>query len=79
MGYNRSGVRRTARLKRAKKHEARLAKQAAELAGAEPKTLVDQVKDAAAGVAHAVGAAFHAVTETLAGKKDEKHPTPPNA
>jgi hypothetical protein len=30
MGYNRAGVRRTARMKRSKRHEARLAKKAAE-------------------------------------------------
>jgi hypothetical protein len=72
MGHNRSGVRRTARMKRAKKHEARLMEKMEQAAApAESKTVLGRVKHAAAGVAHAVGAAVHAVAGTLKGKKEE--------
>jgi hypothetical protein len=74
MGHNCSGVKRTARMKRAKRHEARLAKKyAASEAGAasESKGVLGTVKKAAVGVAHAVGAAVHAVAGTLTGKKEE--------
>jgi hypothetical protein len=73
MGHNCSGVKRTARMKRAKKHEARLAKKYAEAEGApsESTGVLGTVKKAAAGVAHAVGAAVHAVAGTLTGKKEE--------
>ena len=72
MGYNRSGVRRTKRMKRAKKHDERLAKKAASegAAPAESTGVLGTVKKAAAGVAHAVGAAVHAVADKLTGKKE---------
>ncbi len=76
MGHNRSGVRRTARMKRAKKHEARLIEKM-EKAIAPADTVLGRVKHAAAGVAHAVGAAVHAVADTLTGKK--KTPETPKA
>lgn len=78
MGYNRSGTRRTKRMKRAKKHEERLAKKAASEGGApaESTGVLGAVRNAAAGVAHAVGAAAHAVADTLTGKKKET--APPN-
>lgn len=72
MGHNCSGVKRTARMKRAKRHEERLAKKYAEAEGAptESKTVLGRVKDAAVGAAHAVGAAVHAVADTLTKKKE---------
>ena len=42
MGYNRSGVRRTARMKRAKKHDARLAKKYAEAPAAPAKPATEK-------------------------------------
>ena len=73
MGHNCSGVKRTARMKRAKRHEARLAKKyaASEGAHSESTGVIGTVKKAAAGVAHAVGAAVHAVADKLTGKKEE--------
>ncbi|HBI43863.1 MAG TPA: hypothetical protein DDY78_13590 [Planctomycetales bacterium] len=73
MGHNCSGVKRTARMKRAKRHEARLAKKYAAAEGVPSKTtgVLGTVKKAAAGVVHAVGAAVHAVAGTLTGKKEE--------
>lgn len=80
MGYNRSGTRRTQRMKRAKKHEARLAAkaEAAEAAPAESTGVVGTVKKAVVGAAHAVGAAVHAVANKLTGKKEET-PTAPKS
>jgi hypothetical protein len=80
MGYNRSGTRRKQRLKRAKKHEERLAKKAEAGQGApagESHGLAAGVKKAAAGVAHAVGAAVHKVADALTGKKHETAAAPP--
>ena len=73
MGHNCSGVKRTARMKRAKRHEARLAKKYAEAENAPSKTkgVLGTVKEAAASVAHAVGAAVHSVAGTFTGKKEE--------
>jgi hypothetical protein len=54
MGHNCSGVKRTARLKRARRHEARLAKKYAASEGAPPSEstgVLGTVKKAAAGVA----------------------------
>ena len=63
---------RTQRMKRAKKHYERLAKKAAnETTHDAGPGIVGTVKKAVAGAAHAVGAAVHAVADTLAGKKEE--------
>jgi hypothetical protein len=61
-------------MKRAKRHEARLAKKYAEAeagASTESAGVLGAVKKTAAGVAHAVGAAVHAVADSLTKKKDE--------
>jgi hypothetical protein len=69
MGYNRSGTRRKARLKRARREQERLA---AKAAAAQPPPsgggLVAKVKDAAEAVAHAVGEAAHKVADAVRGK-----------
>jgi hypothetical protein len=70
MGYNRSGVRRTARLKRAKRHEARLAKQAASQTKVESPGVLGTDKQAASTVTHTVGEALHAAAETITSKKE---------
>jgi len=76
MGYNRSGTRRKQRLKRAKKHDERLARKASAdtvaegTKGSRGPGLLAGVKKAAAGVAHVVGAAAHAVAGAVAGKKE---------
>jgi hypothetical protein len=73
MGHNCSGVKRTARMKRAKRHDARLAKKYAEAEGAassESTGVLGTVKKVAASAAHAVGAAVHAVADTLTKKKE---------
>jgi len=60
-------------MKRAKRHETRLAKKYAASEGSPSKSkgVLGTVKAAAVGVAHAVGAAVHAVADTLTGKKEE--------
>jgi hypothetical protein len=80
MGHNCSGVKRTARMKRAKRYNERLAKKYAEAEGGAPSEstgVLGAVKKAGAGVAHAVGAAVHAVADTLTKKKET--PTTPKA
>ena len=71
MGANRPGARRTARLKRAKKHNERLARKATPRT-AEPKGVVAKVKSAAKTAAAVVGAAVEGIKEGLAGKKEPK-------
>src|SRR4051812_40270788 len=73
MGYNRSGRRRTERLKRAKRERARLALKAQAEAAAPPseeasRGILAKVKDAAQGVVEAVGSALHTAAEKITGK-----------
>jgi hypothetical protein len=63
MGYNRSGARRTARLKRHKREMLRLA------AKAEPKEGVAKVKHLAHDAAVKVGAVAKAAVEKVTGHK----------
>ena len=80
MGYNRSGTRRTKRLKRAKKYNERLARKASAdtvAEGTQGRGLIAGVKKAAAGAAHAVGAAAHAVADAVTGKHKEAPAAPP--
>jgi hypothetical protein len=72
MGYNRSGTRRTQRLKRHKREQARLA---AKAAAASPgageqhhEGLVEKVKGVASGVAEAVGHPVHKAVEAVTGE-----------
>jgi hypothetical protein len=68
MGYNRSGVRRTARMKRRKRLETRLAQRDAhETAGQEGhgKSLKERAKDVIAKVEGAIEAAVDKVKEMI--------------
>jgi hypothetical protein len=65
MGSNRASVMRKARLKRARREAARLAKKNK---AAESPGIVTQVKEAAKGVAAAVGGAVTAAVDKLRGK-----------
>jgi hypothetical protein len=70
MGYNRSGVRRTARLKRRKRFEQRLAEKAAANQPApesHPAGLVDKVKDMAKTAVEKVEGALHTAAEKIKG------------
>ena len=77
MGANRSGVRRTARMKRAKKLNERLAKRDSAAAPPEPKGVVAKVKSAAQAAATVVGAAGEGFKEGLSGKKETKEKKEP--
>ncbi len=70
VGYNRSGKRRTQRMKRAKRENARLTAKAlaAEGPAEKPKGLVEKVKGVAKGVAEAVGGAVKSAVEAVTGK-----------
>jgi hypothetical protein len=68
MGYNRSGVRRTARMKRHKRLQQRLAERASTVGEAPKKEgLTQKVKDLATGAAAKVGEALHAAAEKIKG------------
>ncbi len=68
MGSNRSGVRRTARMKRHKQLQNRLAAKAAAASEA-PKAegLAAKVKEMAKGAAEKVGEVFHAAVDKVKG------------
>ena len=73
MGSNRSGVRRTQRLKRSKKENERLTKKTAAKDGAPAKKgVVAKVTGAAKTAAKVVGAAAEGFVEGLKGKKETK-------
>jgi hypothetical protein len=61
MGYNRGGTRRTARLKRRKRLETRLARKAA----ADKEGLTGKVKGMAKSAVQKVGGALHAAVEKV--------------
>lgn len=67
MGYNRSGVRRTAKMKRRKKLENRLAKKAAATEAPEKESLTHKVKEMAKSAVEKVEGALHAVAEKVKG------------
>jgi len=71
MGSNRPGTRRSQRLKRAKRHQARLAQKAqAQAQGAsteEPKGVVAKVTDTVKSAVGAVGHALKAAAEKITG------------
>jgi hypothetical protein len=72
MGYNRGGARRTARLKRSRREQLRLAKKAPATKPAQPaKGLPARVGHSAEAAATAVGQAVHKVVDTVRGKKSE--------
>ena len=67
MGYNRSGVRRTARMKRHKQLEARLAKKAAASETPAKESLTHKVKELAKGAVEKVGEVIHSVADKFKG------------
>jgi hypothetical protein len=67
MGYNRGGTRRTARLKRRKRLEQRLAEREAASAKPEKPSLTQKVKEIAKEAVEKVGDVLHAAAEKVKG------------
>jgi hypothetical protein len=67
MGSNRSGVRRTARMKRHKQLQARLAAKAAASETPQPESLAAKVKGLAKGAVEKVEGVLHAAAEKIKG------------
>jgi hypothetical protein len=65
MGYNRGGTRRTARLKRRKRLETRLAQRAAAEQASAKEGLTGKVKEMAKSAVEKVGGALHAAVEKV--------------
>jgi hypothetical protein len=68
VGYNRSGTRRKARLKRAKRHEERLQRKAEQNQADAGKGLLAKAKDTVKSAAKAVGGSVGAAVEKVRGK-----------
>lgn len=70
MGYNRGGKRRTARLRRRKRLENRLAQKMSASAAPPSESLGQKVKHLAEAAVHKVGEALHAAADKIKpGKK----------
>ena len=67
MGYNRGGARRTARLRRRKRLENRLAKKRSRSESPPQESLGQKVKHLAQEAAGTIGAALHAAAEKIKG------------
>jgi hypothetical protein len=67
MGYNRSGDRRTARMKRRKKLENRLAQKAAASEAPQKESVTHKVKEMAKSAVEKVEGALHTAVEKVKG------------